>query len=152
MATAERRANVYWEGALEQGSGSFTLGTWMVGELPATWSARVDTDGGDVSPEELLASAQASCYSMALSSVLGETHTTPESMNVSTVCTLDEVEEGRFRITTIKLEVHGRVPSMSAEDFQKAVERADNICPVTNALKGNVDIRVSAHLEEDSKK
>ncbi len=148
MATAERRADIYWEGELEQGSGSFTLGNWMVGELPATWSSRVDPEGGNVSPEELLASAQASCYSMALSSVLAEARVTPESVNVSTVCTLDEVEEGKFRITAIDLEVRGRIPSLSAKDFQEAVERADEICPITNALKGNVEVRLSAHLDE----
>jgi osmotically inducible protein OsmC len=86
---------------------------------------------------------------MALSSVLGESRITPESMNVSTVCTLDEVEEGKFRVAAIELEVRGHVPSMSAKGFQEAVEQADRICPVTNALKGNVDIRVTAHLDED---
>ncbi|CAN5666756.1 OsmC family protein [soil metagenome] len=149
MATAERRAEVYWEGELEQGIGSFALGNWMVGEEPTTWSSRIDSEDDNASPEELLAAAQASCYSMALSSVLGENGATPERMTVSTVCTLDEVEEGRFRITAIELEVRGSVPSMSAEGFKEAVERADSICPVTNALKGNVDIRIDAHLEED---
>ncbi|MGB3634405.1 MAG: OsmC family peroxiredoxin [Rubrobacteraceae bacterium] len=148
MATAERRAEVYWEGELEQGAGSLALGNWMVGEEPATWSSRIGSEEDNASPEELLAAAQASCYSMALSSVLGEQGTTPERMNVSTVCTLDEVEEGRFRITAIELDVRGSVPSMNAEGFQEAVERADSICPVTNALKGNVDIRIQAHLEE----
>lgn len=149
MATAERRAEVHWEGDLEEGSGSFTLGNWMVGELPATWSSRVGPEDDNVSPEELPAAAQASCYSMALSSVLAEAGTTPEKMSVITVCTLDEVGEGKFRITAIELEVRGRAPSLSAEGFQEAVDRADNICPITNALKGNVDIRINVHLEED---
>ena len=142
MGTAERRAEMYWEGRLDQGVGSFTLGDWMVGEPPVTWEARVGPEGNNASPEELMAAAQASCFSMALSSVLEEAGTPPETMNVSTTCTLDEVD-GRFRITTIDVDIQGRVPGLDAEGFRSIVEQADQICPVTNALRGNVDVRMN---------
>lgn len=147
MATAERRAEIYWEGELAQGAGSFTLGDWMVGETPVTWESRIGPEGNNASPEELMAAAQASCFSMALSSVLEEAGTPPETMNVSTLCALDEVD-GRFRIVSIDVDVQGRVPGMDEESFKNVVEQADQICPVTNALRGNVDVRVNPSLEE----
>ncbi len=146
MATAERRAEIYWEGRLDEGAGGFMLGDWMVGEPPVTWESRIGSEGNNASPEELMAAAQASCFSMALSSVLEEDGTPPEKMNISTLCTLDEVD-GKFRITAIDLDVRGRVPGLDAEGFRSVVERADQICPVTNALRGNVDVRVNPILE-----
>lgn len=147
MATAERRAEIYWEGELDQGVGSFNLGDWMVGEPPVTWESRIGPEGNNASPEELIAAAQASCFSMALSSVLEKMGTYPETMNVSTLCTLDEVD-GNFRIVSIDVDIQGRVPGMDEEGFRSVVEQADQICPVTNALRGNVDIRVNPTLEE----
>lgn len=94
-----------------------------------------------------MAAAQASCFSMALSSVLEEAGSTPETMNVRKRCTLDEVN-GAFKITRMEVEVQGRVPGLDAEDFRGAVERADQICPVTNVLRGNVDIRVTPILDD----
>ncbi|MGB3683641.1 MAG: OsmC family peroxiredoxin [Rubrobacteraceae bacterium] len=147
MAAAERRAEIYWEGRLEQGDGSFALGDWMVGEPPVSWRERIGPEGNNASPEELMAAAQASCFSMALSSVLEDMRKTPEEMGVSTSCILDETDEG-FKITAMNVEVRGQIPGMSPEEFSSAVGRADQICPVTNALRGNVDIRVSSVLED----
>lgn len=104
MATAERRAEIYWEGRLDRGAGSFTLGNWMLGELPVTWESRIAPEDDSPSPEELMAAAQASCFSMALSSVLEEAGSIPETMNVRARCTLDEVN-GAFKITRMEVEV-----------------------------------------------
>lgn len=84
---------------------------------------------------------------MALSLVLGERGTPPESIDVQAACTLDEVSEG-FRITTMDLEVRGRVPGLDEDGFRSAAEHAHQICPVYNALKDNVDIRVNTTLED----
>ena len=146
MALARRRAEVDWEGTLEEGRGSFTVGNWMLGEVPVTWASRTSPEEESTSPEELMAASHASCYAMALSLVLGERGTPPENIDVRAVCTLDEVAEG-FRITTIDLDVTGRVPDLDAEGFRDAAEHAHDICPVSNALKGNVEIKVEATLE-----
>jgi lipoyl-dependent peroxiredoxin len=147
MALARRRAEVGWEGTLEEGRGSFTVGKWMVGEVPVTWASRTSPAEGTTSPEELMAAAHASCYAMALSLVLTERGTPPENIDVEAECVLDQTPEG-FRITSIDLEVRGRVPGLDAEGFRGAAEHAHQVCPVSNALKGNVEIRVDTTLED----
>ena len=147
MVLARRRAEVGWKGTIEEGRGSFTVGSWMVGEVPVTWSSRTSPEEESTSPEELMAAAHASCYAMALSLVLGERGTPPESIDVQAACALDAVSEG-FRITTMDLEVRGRVPNLDAEGFRRAADYAHQICPVSNALKDNVEIRVNTVLED----
>jgi len=94
-----------------------------------------------------MAAAHASCYAMALSLVLGERGTPPESIGVRATCALDAVSEG-FRITTMDLKVTGRVPDLDADGFRDAAEYAHQICPVSNALKDNVEVRVNTTLED----
>lgn len=147
MALAKRRAEVGWKGTLEEGRGSFTVGKWMVGEVPVTWASRTSPAEETTSPEELIAAAHASCYAMALSLVLAERGTPPENIDVEAECTLDQTPEG-FRITTIDLEVRGRVPELDAEGFRSAAERAHQVCPVSNALEGNVEIKVNTTLQD----
>ena len=147
MALAKRRAEVGWKGTLEEGRGSFTVGSWMVGEVPVTWSSRTSPEEESTSPEELMAAAHASCYAMALSLVLQQRGTPPESIDVEAACTLDDVAEG-FRITRMDLDVSGRVPNLDADGFRSAAEHAHEICPVSNALKDNVEIRVNTTLED----
>ncbi len=147
MVLARRQAEVGWKGTLEEGRGSFTVGRWMVGEVPVTWSSRTSPEEESTSPEELMAAAHASCYAMALSLVLGERGTPPESIDVQAACALDAVSEG-FRITTMDLEVRGRVPNLDAEGFRRAADYAHQICPVSNALKDNVEVRVNTTLED----
>jgi lipoyl-dependent peroxiredoxin len=147
MALARRWAEVGWKGTLEEGRGSFTVGSWMVGEVPVTWSSRTSPEEESTSPEELMAAAHASCYAMALSLVLGERGTPPEAIDVQAACTLDRVSEG-FRITTMNLDVRGRIPNLDADGFRSAAEYAHQICPVSNALKDNVEIRVETTLED----
>lgn len=144
---ARRRAEVGWKGTLEEGQGSFTVGRWMLGEVPVTWAARTSPEEETTSPEELIAAAHASCYAMAFSLVLAERGTPPENIDVEATCVLDDVSEG-FRITTMDLDVRGRVPKLDADGFQEAAEHAHHICPVSNALKGNVEVRVNTVLED----
>jgi lipoyl-dependent peroxiredoxin len=144
MATAERRAEIVWEGDLPRGNGRFTVGSGAMGEQPVTWASRTERSDGKTSPEELIAAAHGSCFAMALSGVLAEGGTPPERLEISAVCTFDV---DNVKVSSADLDIRGRVPGMDAEDFQSAVEQADQGCPVSNALRGNVEIRVTASLE-----
>ncbi len=146
MAGAQRRAEARWEGNLTQGRGRITVGSGAFGELPITWAARIERPDGKTSPEELIAAAHAGCYAMALSNTLNQDGTPPETLNVTAVSTLDRVG-GAFKITTMELEVRGRVPKLDAPGFEKAAQKAEQGCPVSNALRNNVEIRVRAQLE-----
>ena len=145
MPTAERRANVVWRGDLFNGSGTFDLvSSEAARDLPVTWASRAERPDGKTSPEELIAAAHASCYAMALSNTLAEQGNEPEELNISAVCTFDA---DQLKVTTRVLDVHGRVPGLDEEGFRSATERAEQTCPVSNALRGNVDIQVNATLD-----
>jgi lipoyl-dependent peroxiredoxin len=145
MATAERRAEVVWNGDLQSGSGAFDLassGAWTGANV--SFATRTENPNGNTSPEELIAAAHASCYAMALSNVLHEGGNDPEELRVNATCVLDM---GSLKITSEVLDVTGRVPGIDADGFQQAVEQADQVCPVTNALRGSADIQVNATLD-----
>jgi osmotically inducible protein OsmC len=143
MATAERRAEVVWEGDLPRGSGTFTVGSGAMDEQPVTWASRTERSDGKTSPEELIAAAHGSCFAMALSNVLAQGGTPPERLEITAVCTFD-VDE--VKVSSSTLDIRGYVPGMDVQDFQSAVEQAEQACPVSNALRGNVDIQVNASL------
>jgi osmotically inducible protein OsmC len=145
MATAERRAEVVWEGNLARGNGRFTVGSGAMGEQAVTWASRTERSDGKTSPEELIAAAHASCFAMALSNVLDKGGTPPERLQISAVCTFDI---DNVKVSSVDLDVRGQVSGLDAEGFQNAVEQADQGCPVSNALRGNVEIRVNASLDE----
>ncbi|MEJ7840522.1 MAG: OsmC family peroxiredoxin [Rubrobacter sp.] len=145
MPTAERRADVVWNGNLQSGSGTFDLassGAWTGANV--SFATRTENPNGNTSPEELIAAAHASCFAMALSNVLAEGGNDAEELRISATCVLDM---GSLKITTETLDVHGRVPGLDADGFQQAVEQADQVCPVTNALRGNVDVQTNATLD-----
>src|SRR5215212_10061741 len=145
MAAAERRANVVWKGDLFKGSGTFDLASSEAArDLPVTWASRAERPDGKTSPEEIIAAAHASCYAMALSNTLAEQGNEPEELDISAVCTFDV---DQLKVTTMVLDVHGRVPGLDAEGFQNAAEQAEQGCPVSNALRGNVDIQVNVSLD-----
>jgi osmotically inducible protein OsmC len=141
---AERRAVVVWEGNLTQGGGKLTVGSGAMGEMPVTWAARTERPDGKTSPEELIAAAHGSCFAMALSNVLDQGGTPPERLEITTVCTFDV---DNVRVSSVDLDIQGRVPDLDAEGFQEAVEQANEGCPVSNALRGNVEIRLNASLD-----
>ena len=145
MPIATRTAEIVWEGALASGSGTVSSGSGALGELPVTWASRTERPDGKTSPEELIAAAHASCFAMALALVLGENHTPPERLALKATCTLDEVDSAP-RITTVELTVHARVPGLEQASFEQTVERAAGLCPVSNALRGNVEISVQSEL------
>ena len=145
MATAERRADVVWRGDLFKGSGTFDLASsGAAQDLPVTWASRTEHHDGKTSPEELITAAHASCYAMALSNVLAQMGNEPEELNISAVCTFDV---DQVKVTKMVLEVRGRVPGLDAEGFQSAAEQGEEGCPVSNALRGNVEIQINASLD-----
>ena len=144
MATAERRADVVWRGDLFKGSGTFDLASsGAAQDLPVTWASRTERHDGKTSPEELITAAHASCYAMALSNTLAQMGNEPEELNISAVCTFDV---DQVKVTKMVLDVRGRVPGLDAEGFQSAAERGEEACPISNALRGNVDIQLNASL------
>lgn len=146
MLHAQRHAEMIWEGNLAQGHGQVTVGSKAVEHLPMTWASRVERPDGKTSPEELIAAAHAGCYAMALNVILGEAGKTPERLRVNAACTFEEVN-GAPKISTVELEVHGNVPGMDVAAFEEAARKAEQLCPVSNALRNNVAIHLQAHLE-----
>ena len=145
MSIALRKAEVVWNGTLAGGNGALSSASGAL-ELPVTWAARTEEPDGITSPEELIAAAHASCFSMALALVLGKNRTPPERLTVTAACTLDEVD-GAPRITTVELTVRARVPSLDKAALQCNVAEVADLCPVSNALRGNVAISVHDELD-----
>jgi lipoyl-dependent peroxiredoxin len=142
-----RRAEVTWSGALATGRGTvsaITSGAFTA--LPVTWASRTEAADGRTSPEELVAAAHASCFSMALSGALARAGTPPERLDVSADVTFDKVEAG-WRVVSSALTVRGIVPGMSEADFEAAAQGAKDGCPISVALTGNVALSVDATLE-----
>jgi osmotically inducible protein OsmC len=144
MAMAERTANCSWDGDLAHGSGRVTGNSGALGELPVTWASRTERSDGKTSPEELIAAAHASCFSMALSHGLTEGGNAPAHLDVSAKVTLDQVD-GAPTITTSELTVRGRVPGIDEAAFEQAAFDAGRNCPVSRALAG-IEITVDAKL------
>jgi osmotically inducible protein OsmC len=143
---ADRQAEAVWTGTLFEGNGIVSAGSGAFAELPITWASRTEHSDGKTSPEELLAAAHASCFSMAFSLVLAEAGTPPEQLIVKATCAFEQVPTG-FAITAIALDVRGRVAGIDDARFAQAAERAAQLCPVSNALTGNVDVNLTARLE-----
>jgi osmotically inducible protein OsmC len=146
MAIAERTANTVWEGNLAHGKGLLSFKSAATDDLPVTWASRTERSDGKTSPEELIAAAHASCFSMALSHELSQAGHEPERLEVSSTVVLDEVDGGP-KVTESRLTVRGRVPGIDQEQFEKLAQAAGQGCPVSGALKGNLDITVDAKLE-----
>ncbi len=146
MADQQRRADAIWEGSLAQGSGVVTLTSSGVAQaLPVSWASRTERADGKTSPEELVAAAHASCYCMALSHVLGEAGTPPEKLEVSATVTFAQIEGG-WKVGSSALTVKGTVPGIDEAAFKAAAEEAKDGCPISGALKGNVELSVEATL------
>ncbi len=145
MPIAERNAECIWSGDLAHGGGSVSSGSGALSDLEVTWASRTERSEGKTSPEELVAAAHASCFSMALSHGLTEAGTPPDELSVTANVTLDE-RDGAPTVTTSELTVSGRVPGIDQETFIKAATEAGKNCPISRALNG-VEIHVTASLE-----
>lgn len=141
----DSRAHAVWHGSLAEGSGEATLATGIGGPLPVTWPSRTEAPNGKTSPEELVAAAHAACYSMALSAELGRAGFTPTTLETDATASFEKVEAG-WRLTRMALRVVGDVPGIEQAAFVTAATAAKDGCPVSNALKGNVEITIEAAL------
>jgi lipoyl-dependent peroxiredoxin len=140
---AESRATTVWEGDLTKGRGTTSVASGALPEIEVTWPARTERTAGTTSPEELLAAAHTSCFCMALSHELAEAGNPPERLEASATVTFvpgEGVESSRFT-------VRGRVPGVDQAGFEEAARGASENCPISQALKGNVEIAVEATLE-----
>jgi osmotically inducible protein OsmC len=145
---AVRTATVTWNGDLASGEGAVSAGTSeLFTDLPVSWSSRTEAAEGRTSPEELLAAAHASCFAMALSGALAKARTPPEHLHVEAEVTFDRVGDA-WTVVSSRLMVFGNVPGCSDADFTAAAEDARDGCPISRALKGNVQISVEPTLEE----
>jgi lipoyl-dependent peroxiredoxin len=131
MATT-RTATTRWEGSLMEGAGKVTLDSSGLGSYDVSWPARAEEPDGKTSPEELIAAAHSSCFSMALSNGLAKAGNPPEALETSADVTFQPGEG----ITGIHITVRGTVPGISAEAFAEAAEGAKTNCPVSKALTG----------------
>jgi osmotically inducible protein OsmC len=148
MATT-RRADATWSGDLLSGRGTVTAATTSVfSDLPTTWASRIGEPEGVTSPEELLAAAHASCFSMAFSNELAKAGTAPTRVSVTAAITGDKLDSG-WTVLSSAITVRGVAPGATEASFREAAEKAKDGCPISKALKGNVELSVDATLEED---
>jgi osmotically inducible protein OsmC len=138
-----RHATAVWEGTLKEGQGRFSGQTGL--EARYSFASRFE-DGPGSNPEELLAAAEAACFSMALSLGLEKAGHKPIRVETKAGCTIDKVGDG-FAITTMKLAVRARVPGLDAAKFREVAEATKEGCPVSKAIRGNVKIELDAQLE-----
>ena len=142
-----RRATATWSGDLQTGRGSVTAATTGIfRDQPTTWAARTTEAEGTTSPEELLAAAHASCFSMACSNILAKAGTPPTRLDVEVAISAEKLEAG-FTVTNADIVVRGVVPGATPESFAAAANEAKDGCPISRALKGNVELSVEARLE-----
>jgi lipoyl-dependent peroxiredoxin len=143
-----RFAEVTWSGDLANGAGSINyVSSGAFARMPVSWVSRSEAHNGLTSPEELIASAHAACYAMSLGRRLARAGTPSTKLDVKAVVTFDMVDGG-WRITRSDLTVRGRVPGIDAATFEANAQAAKDGCPVSQALKGNVEISLDAALVE----
>ncbi|MEU4764211.1 OsmC family protein [Actinosynnema sp. NPDC023794] len=141
MATT-RKATTNWEGNLLEGKGNVALESSGIGVFDVSWPSRAEAANGKTSPEELIAAAHSSCYSMALSHALAQAGTPPQQVETSAEVTF----QPGTGITGIHLTVTAVVPGLDAEGFTAAAEGAKENCPVSKALAGT-EITLTANLQ-----
>jgi lipoyl-dependent peroxiredoxin len=136
------KGSAEWKGDVPSGSGTFTAGDTISGEY--SFKSRFE-DGPGANPEQLIAAAHASCFSMALSNILAQAGTPPESVHTDATVTL-RIVDGAPTITRIALVTVGRVPGLDAAAFAEHAAAAKAGCPVSRALAGVPEITLEASL------
>src|SRR3954465_15028301 len=136
--SAESSASTTWEGDLAHGKGTTTPQSGAFEPVEVTWASRTSRSAGKTSPEELLAAAHASCYCMALSHELAEAGTPPERLEATAVVDFEPAEGVR----SSRITVTGSVDGIDQDRFEEAASAAGEGCPISGALKGDVDISV----------
>lgn len=140
----QRAATAVWNGSLKEGKGAISTQSGVLNDTPYSFATRF-ANGKGTNPEELIAAAHASCFTMALSAQLGTMNFTPQSLRTSAKLTLEKLDAG-WTISKIHLDVSARVPGISTSAFESAAASAKANCPVSRLLKA--EITMDAHLEQ----
>jgi osmotically inducible protein OsmC len=149
MPRVRRSAGVSWQGNLARGSGAISGASGALDDLPYTLATRVGDPEGKTSPEELVAAAVGGCFAMSLAGELTRAETPPERLDVSAVCTVDEVD-GRHLVTVVELGVRGRVPGIDAATFERVAREAEQGCTMAALVRASAEVKLDATLEGDS--
>ncbi len=139
----KRKASVQWEGDLKTGKGAVSTESGVLSDVPYSFSRRFGEEKG-TNPEELIAAAHASCFTMALSAELGKANLVPARLRTSCTVTLDK-EDGGWSVTESHLELAATVPGASEEAFRAAARAAETGCPISKLLKAKITL--DARLE-----
>ena len=146
MATFSRSVTVNWSGSIMEGKGSAKAGSGAF-DLPVTFPSRIGEPEGRTSPEELMAASHAACYAMALNATLGRRNASAATTEVKATISADKGEAG-IKLTTSKLEVRVRgLEGMEASQFPEVAREAEGKCPISNALRGSLNIELDARAE-----
>ena len=146
MATFSRTVTVDWAGSVMEGKGSAKAGTGAF-TLPVTFPSRIGEPQGHTSPEELIAAAHASCYAMALNATLGRKNASAARTVVTATVTADKGDAG-IKLTTSKLSVTAEgLKGLDAAQFAEVAKEAEGKCPISNALRGNLQIEVDTQVK-----
>lgn len=149
MSMEPRKAKGIWKGTLLEGRGTVDAGSSAFTDLPYTWKSRTEDADGLTSPEEMLAAAHAQCFAMSVAHTLKTAYgLEPVRVTVEARCTLEQ-QGGGFRITRMELQARGLVPGMDAARFAEALRKADETCPVSNALRSGMAVQVTGDLEPE---
>lgn len=140
---ADRSASAVWQGDLFTGNGTVSAtSSGLFTDAGVTWASRTEESGGRTSPEELIAAAHAACFCMALSNELSSRGHPPAGLQVEATCTFKPGQG----ITTMAIAVRADVPGVDEAGFREGLDAAIGSCPVSNALRNNVDIQVDGTL------
>jgi osmotically inducible protein OsmC len=146
MATFSRKVTVDWSGSIMEGKGSAKAGTGAF-TLPVTFPSRVGEPAGQTSPEELMAASHAACYAMALNATLGRKQASAARTLVTATVTADKSETG-IRLLSSKLTVVAEgLKGLENSQFAEVAREAESKCPISNALRGTLQIDVEAEAK-----
>jgi len=146
MADLLRSANAIWYGDLRGGKGTVSTHSGVLKDTSYSFATRFENNPG-TNPEEMIAAAHASCFSMAFANTLAKKGYAPESIHTQSTCVFSPKEGGGFRVSRMRVEVEGKVPNIDEATFVQIAHEADQGCPISNLLRPGVDaIEVNAHL------
>ena len=134
----KRHGSATWQGGLRDGKGTISTESGALKDYPYGFASRFEGQRGS-NPEELIAAAHASCFTMALSLILGEAKLTAERMSTKAEVTLEQVEGG-YAITTVHLTLNAKIPGADKSTFEKLANQAKAGCPVSKLLKANISL------------
>lgn len=145
MADIARKASAQWMGDLRSGQGTVSTESGTVQGAQYSFKTRFE-QGVGTNPEELLAAAHAGCFTMQLSALLAGDGHNPQDLRTEATCEMVKDGPG-FKISTMRLTIRGRVGNIDQAEFEKHVREAADLCPLSQIMKGNVEITHEAVLE-----